>query len=310
MSLYIKVYLSFWTHRKTGRLVGLLGNSALWIMPKLWSYAATSQRDGSFATYTDADFAFALGLGEVSAESVQKIRKAIVESGYMDPDGKLHNWDTWNGYHQMEHERAQKAANARWFRKAKEPVGQTSLPIDLPPKPVTEPELVVKRPARTVPRLTPVQESISKLAFARFWEAYPRKTGKGAAESEWLKINPNLELQEAIQAAISAQKESPDWIKENGEYIPHPRTWLHQKRWQDTPRTAPAGAAGAPAAIRTVSEAESVIKECNARIEEINRKTESWMYTGGIRGALKPEAIEEVRRLKEKIGQMRNFKTA
>lgn len=24
-----------------------------------------------------------------------------------------------------------------------------------------------------------------------------------------------------------------DWLKENGQYIPYPSTWLNQKRWED-----------------------------------------------------------------------------
>lgn len=28
-------------------------------------------------------------------------------------------------------------------------------------------------------------------------------------------------------------RRSTDWIKDNGVYIPHPSTWLNQKRWED-----------------------------------------------------------------------------
>jgi len=33
--------------------------------------------------------------------------------------------------------------------------------------------------------------------------------------------------------AIELAKKSEDWIEENGKYIPHPATWLNQKRWTD-----------------------------------------------------------------------------
>ena len=26
---------------------------------------------------------------------------------------------------------------------------------------------------------------------------------------------------------------SKDWLKDNGQYIPYPSTWLNQKRWED-----------------------------------------------------------------------------
>jgi hypothetical protein len=33
--------------------------------------------------------------------------------------------------------------------------------------------------------------------------------------------------------AIQTQKKTQQWIKENGQFIPHPYTWLNQGRWQD-----------------------------------------------------------------------------
>lgn len=34
-------------------------------------------------------------------------------------------------------------------------------------------------------------------------------------------------------AALAQQKKSPQWVKDGGEFIPHPATWLNQGRWQD-----------------------------------------------------------------------------
>ena len=69
--------------------------------------------------------------------------------------------------------------------------------------------------------------------FDRFWQTYPRKIGKGAARRTWAKIKPPEELTSRIIAAVQEQKQSPDWIKDNGQYIPHPATWLNQERWDD-----------------------------------------------------------------------------
>ena len=33
--------------------------------------------------------------------------------------------------------------------------------------------------------------------------------------------------------AIEKQKGSEQWTKDNGQYIPHPSTWLNQSRWED-----------------------------------------------------------------------------
>lgn len=77
--------------------------------------------------------------------------------------------------------------------------------------------------------------------FDVFWDAYPRKVGKGDALESWRKLNPTADTIAAIMQAVQAQKESLAWRKENGRYIPNPATWLNQKRWGDQLDSAPAG---------------------------------------------------------------------
>ena len=67
--------------------------------------------------------------------------------------------------------------------------------------------------------------------FDQFWSCYPRKIGKGAAKKAWEKLKPDLET---VLLAIEAQKQSPAWQKEGGQFIPHPATWLNQERWADS----------------------------------------------------------------------------
>lgn len=69
--------------------------------------------------------------------------------------------------------------------------------------------------------------------FDVFWKAYPRKVGKGAAEKSWLRLKPTEELRTVILKAIEIHKSSNGWTKDNGDYIPHPSTWLNQRRWED-----------------------------------------------------------------------------
>lgn len=68
--------------------------------------------------------------------------------------------------------------------------------------------------------------------FEQFWESYPKKKGKKAAVKAWkqAKDRPSLDV---ILQAIDKQKQSDDWLKENGQFIPHPTTWLNQGRWAD-----------------------------------------------------------------------------
>lgn len=69
--------------------------------------------------------------------------------------------------------------------------------------------------------------------FAIFWKEYPRKVGKGAAEKIWGKLKGDPEIFKKIIDAVQNQKMGEAWLKENGAYIPHPSTWLNQRRWED-----------------------------------------------------------------------------
>jgi hypothetical protein len=78
-----------------------------------------------------------------------------------------------------------------------------------------------------------LKESKSDERFETFWKAYPKKVGKGAAEKSFKKYKPDDALLSAMIKAIETQKRSDQWVKENGQFIPNPATWLNQKRWED-----------------------------------------------------------------------------
>lgn len=91
-----------------------------------------------------------------------------------------------------------------------EPEDQNTKRSDLPPK---------------VPKL--------RQRFETWWANYPRRVGKTAAWREWQRIEPSDEQLVEMQAVLVVQKQSRDWTKDGGAFIPHPRTYLHQGRWQD-----------------------------------------------------------------------------
>lgn len=49
----------------------------------------------------------------------------------------------------------------------------------------------------------------------------------------WDKLKPDLELCRVMLAALKRDKQSLQWTKDNGQYIPHFSTWLNQRRWED-----------------------------------------------------------------------------
>jgi hypothetical protein len=79
------------------------------------------------------------------------------------------------------------------------------------------------------PSLTPSHniQHRKKNRFSEFWLAYPRKIAKGAAEKAWEKAI-RIDEPATILKAVRDYKFSDD-----KEFIPHPATWLNQKRWQD-----------------------------------------------------------------------------
>lgn len=68
-------------------------------------------------------------------------------------------------------------------------------------------------------------------AFKAFWQLYPRKSAKQDAVKAWAKIDPSQH--NAIMAAVKMQSQSPQWTKDNGQFIPYPATWLNRGSWED-----------------------------------------------------------------------------
>lgn len=72
-----------------------------------------------------------------------------------------------------------------------------------------------------------------------FWQAYPRKTGKGNVEKWFKRYAPTDELLEAMLKKLIELQATHDWQKDNGRFIPLPYTWLNGKRWDDEVSTPP-----------------------------------------------------------------------
>ena len=87
-----------------------------------------------------------------------------------------------------------------------------------------------------VPPISPKGGPTIDLAFEKFWVLYPRKKGKAAAYKAWCKEAKHIaEVQSAITKALVWQRTQPGWLKDEGQFIPHPATWLNQRRWMDEP---------------------------------------------------------------------------
>ena len=77
------------------------------------------------------------------------------------------------------------------------------------------------------------KENKVNILFDRFWAAYPRHEAKQAALRAFEKLNPDENLLGTILDAVEVQKKSDQWTRDNGQFIPHPATWINQRRWED-----------------------------------------------------------------------------
>ena len=93
--------------------------------------------------------------------------------------------------------------------------------------------------------------------FAEFWKVYPRKENREKANEAFAAIDPAPELFREILAAIDWQKLKgslvANFTNDGRSTIPHPATWLNNKRWTDEPPRSAAEARCRPSEIPGVN---------------------------------------------------------
>lgn len=236
---WIRLYVSFFDHPKTRKLRRALGTVEP--IQRLWAWAAECCQDGDLSDQSVDDIEESAGWrGERG-----KAFAAMVEAGFIDGregECSLHGWGEKTGAG-VEHLIAARASTAERQRRYRfkqeqalrnglrdeyaETVGKDRIGEDrreekkeiIPPTPPTPPKGGRSRRATPSP------------GFQSFWNAYPRKVAKGAAERAW----PGDELLPAIIAALEWQ--TKNWT--DPQYVPHPGTWLRAKRWEDERPSSP-----------------------------------------------------------------------
>ena len=86
---------------------------------------------------------------------------------------------------------------------------------------------------KDIPPISPKGKTDCSDLFNQFWTAYPKRVAKQSAVKAFEKLKPDEKLLEAMLKAIAMQKESKQWEKDGGAFIPYPATWLNQRRWED-----------------------------------------------------------------------------
>ena len=82
-----------------------------------------------------------------------------------------------------------------------------------------------------------VSEVVVETPFDTFWREYPKKKSKGQARTAFDKALKKTDF-DTIMTALRALKETKQWTKNDGEFIPYPSTWLNAEGWEDEVRSA------------------------------------------------------------------------
>ena len=163
------------------------------------------------------------GIWKGSEQQIRRILAGVCESNTRGSARVLQwvtdmGWITWQTSSDTSNRHTLKVAkHAEWYK-----LGEQKEKIDGKTKSSLRSE--PSDPILYNPPLPPLSP------FEIFWQAYPKKVGKGAAEKVWKKMRPDLQT---IITAVASQKKSGAWTKDNGQFIPNPATWINQKRWLD-----------------------------------------------------------------------------
>jgi hypothetical protein len=75
--------------------------------------------------------------------------------------------------------------------------------------------------------------------FCRFWDAYPKRVSKKDARIAWKKLAPTPATVDRMLAALAWQCRQAAWLRDGGQFIPYPASWLRAERWDDEPVAVP-----------------------------------------------------------------------
>lgn len=70
-------------------------------------------------------------------------------------------------------------------------------------------------------------------AFDKFYLLYPKKKSRITALKAFQKLSPNPSLLKIILDDVEKKKNTKQWKKDDGQFIPYPATYLNQHQWTD-----------------------------------------------------------------------------
>ena len=253
---WIEVHENVREHPKTYALAEALKidqYAAGGLLMFLWTWALSNAQDGDLSKFPETAIARACFWTKKAGDLV----RALCAAGWLDDDMHIHDWAEYAG-----RLITKRTANKERMKKARAGVVQRTCNAQNTHDNCKEHaqsaniiETCGARAGATVPNLTvpitPIvplngdadasprpRDEIAEL-FDVFWSTYPRKTAKANALKSWRKIKPDKPLAQRIILAVREQAKTSQWTRDDGQYIPHPATWLNQRRWEDEIEPSP-----------------------------------------------------------------------
>jgi len=100
------------------------------------------------------------------------------------------------------------------------------------PKDLQNTQRVRVRVRDRVPNIPPTPLK-GDIAFESFWSIYPKRKAKTQARKAWYKLKLDPGASSLVLEALKKHVATPEWVADDGKYIPYPSTWLNQRRWED-----------------------------------------------------------------------------
>ncbi len=198
--------------------------------PKVQSMSETLQRrytmllclhcSGEYEELTDEELSTAL---RITAQELQETREIFRAKKFLDEENKIRNWNKRQYKSDDSAERVRKHREAHRVTVVKRPCNGDVTPSDTD----TDTDIRVGRPT----------------AFDLFWETYPKKRKRKAAEQIWKRKRLDAKA-EALSADVRRRIASDQrWID---GFVPDPTTYLNGERWTDELNEATTAGHGLP----------------------------------------------------------------
>lgn len=212
-------------HRADARLGDVV---AIWAIAL---EAASSNADrGSIGRLDYESIDCLLGASDGTTE---RIFDAMVQRGLIDRDGRVVSWDKRQPMREREDSSAGRTREYRERLKQQRDADVNHVtPSDASVTQKTPRGEESREEGRKPPRSSARAASLPD-GFGQFWSAYPVKKAKAEAVKVWAKLHPDDQLRAEILAGIERERGSEQWTRDGGRFIPHPTTWLNQRRWED-----------------------------------------------------------------------------